>query len=117
VVCWARSSGASWHMRLPRRTESPSTCSNCARTIKFWRSASATGALAAAAEVVTAGFLAGIDHSEVMRRIARSKNSRAVRCGHMELTVADSGHIPYPDRRFNKVLTMHTIYFWRDLKR
>ena len=74
-------------------------------------------ALAAAAEVVTAGFLAGIDHSEVMRRIARSKNSCAVRCGHMELTVADSGHIPYPDRRFNKVLTMHTIYFWRDLKR
>jgi ubiquinone/menaquinone biosynthesis C-methylase UbiE len=73
-------------------------------------------ALAAAAEVVTAGFLAGIDYSEVMIRIARSRNARLLCCGRMELSLADSGRIPYPDCRFNKVLTVHTIYFWPDLK-
>ncbi len=73
-------------------------------------------ALAAAAERVIAGFLAGVDHSEVMLRIARSRNARLLRSGRMELMLADSRRIPYPDGRFNKVFATHAIYFWSDLK-
>src|SRR5262245_40799424 len=73
-------------------------------------------ALAAAGKLVTAGLLAGIDHSQVMLRIARSKNAHLLRDGRMELALVDSRHLPYPNRRFTKVFTMHTTYFWPDLK-
>jgi ubiquinone/menaquinone biosynthesis C-methylase UbiE len=72
-------------------------------------------ALAAAGRVVTRGFLAGIDHSDVMFRRARVRNARLLRSRRLELTRADSTNIPYPDGRFNKALSMHTIYFWRDV--
>jgi ubiquinone/menaquinone biosynthesis C-methylase UbiE len=74
------------------------------------------GALAAAAQRVTAGFLAGVDHSEVMLRISGARNDHLLRSGRMELKRADSRLIPYSDGRFNKVFTAHTIYFWPDLK-
>ncbi len=74
-------------------------------------------ALAAAADIVTDGFLAGVDHSDVMLRIARSRNAGLLRSGHMELTLGDSAHIPYPNGRFNKLFTVHTIYFWPDPER
>jgi len=74
-------------------------------------------ALATAADTITDGFLAGVDHSNVMLRIARSRNAGLLRSGRMELTLGDSEHIPYPDGRFNKAFTVHTIYFWSDPKR
>jgi len=74
-------------------------------------------ALAAAADAVTDGFLAGVDHSDIMVRIARSRNAGLLRSGRMELTLGNSEHIPYPDGRFNKAFTVHTIYFWPDPRR
>jgi len=76
-----------------------------------------TMALATAAGTITDGFLAGVDHSNVMLRIARSRSAGLLRSGRMELTLGDSEHIPYPDGRFNKAFTVHTIYFWSDPKR
>ena len=73
--------------------------------------------LAAAAAKVADGFVAGIDHSEVMLRIARSRNACLLRSGRMQLTLGDSERIPHPDGRFNKVLAVHTIYFWSDAQR
>src|SRR6516165_3089565 len=58
--------------------------------------------LAAAMASVTNGFVAGIDHSEVMLRIARKRNASALRARRMELTLGDSESLPYPDGRFNK---------------
>ena len=73
-------------------------------------------ALAAAGHVVTRGSLAGIDHSEVMYRLARARNARLLRCRRLQLTCADSAAIPFPDGQFNKVLSMHTVYFWKDIE-
>jgi ubiquinone/menaquinone biosynthesis C-methylase UbiE len=73
--------------------------------------------LAAAAAKVANGFVAGIDHSEVMLRIARSRNASVLRSGRMELTLGGSERIPHPDGRFNKVFAVHTIYFWSDPQR
>ena len=73
--------------------------------------------LAAAMASVADGFVAGIDHSEVMLRIARKRNASSLLSGRMELTLGDSQRLPYPDDRFNKIFTMHTIYFWSDPRR
>lgn len=71
-------------------------------------------ALRTAAEIVTEGFLAGVDHSEVMLRMAERGNALLIANGRMELKLADSRRIPYPDGRFNKAVSMHTIYFWAE---
>ena len=73
--------------------------------------------LAAAMASVADGFVAGIDHSEVMLRIARKRNASSLLAGRMELRLGDSEHLPYPDGRFNKIFSMHTIYFWSDPRR
>jgi cyclopropane fatty-acyl-phospholipid synthase-like methyltransferase len=73
--------------------------------------------LAAAMAKVADGIVAGIDHSEVMLRIARKRNSSALLAGRMELTLGDSERLPYRDGRFNKIFAMHTIYFWSDPRR
>lgn len=48
--------------------------------------------------------------------MARFRNASLVRSRRMELLHSDSGRIPFPEGRFNKILTMHTIYFWLDLQ-
>ncbi|HYM04292.1 MAG TPA: class I SAM-dependent methyltransferase [Stellaceae bacterium] len=68
--------------------------------------------LQAAAQIVTDGFLAGLDHSAVMHRIAGRRNAPFLRSGRMELKLADSARIPYPNARFSKIYAVHTIYFW-----
>jgi ubiquinone/menaquinone biosynthesis C-methylase UbiE len=68
--------------------------------------------LAAAAQIVTEGRLAGVDPSEVMMQIARAQNAAALRAGRMELKLGVSDHIPFADGAFNKAYAVHTIYFW-----
>jgi ubiquinone/menaquinone biosynthesis C-methylase UbiE len=68
--------------------------------------------LAAAAETVTRGRLAGIDPSDVMLQIAHGANASLLRAGRMELTLGSTHHLPFADGEFNKLLTVHTIYFW-----
>jgi len=72
--------------------------------------------LTAAASKVARGFLAGIDHSEVMFRLARATNASLLQCGRLQLICADSTVIPYPDGCFNKALSIHTVYFWKDVE-
>jgi ubiquinone/menaquinone biosynthesis C-methylase UbiE len=61
---------------------------------------------------VNNGIAVGVDHSAVMLRAASRRNRQSLRAGNMELKLADAERIPYPDGRFNKVLSVHTIYFW-----
>jgi len=68
--------------------------------------------LAAAAEIVTEGRLAGVDPSDVMLQIARKRNAKAVRAGRMELKPGVSERLPFADASFSKAYAVHTIYFW-----
>lgn len=68
--------------------------------------------LAAAARIVTEGRLAGVDPSDVMMRIARRRNAKALRASRMELKPGVSEQIPYPDASFDKAYAVHTLYFW-----
>ena len=60
------------------------------------------------------GFVAGIDHSETMVQAASQRNANAVRSGRMELKQGDVTALPYPDRSFDIVYSLHSIYFWQN---
>jgi SAM-dependent methyltransferase len=68
--------------------------------------------IARAAEAACTGFVAGVDWSERMLRVATRYNRRLISEGSVELKLGASGTLPYPDRHFDKVLSVHTIYFW-----
>lgn len=64
------------------------------------------------AGLVSEGFVAGIDISPTMLRMAARRNRRSLQSGRLELREADAACIPYPDGRFDKAFAMHTLYFW-----
>jgi ubiquinone/menaquinone biosynthesis C-methylase UbiE len=63
---------------------------------------------------VPQGFVAGVDVSEDMVRMAHRHCVDLVGKGLVELTVGDSRCLPYADNSFDKVLCVHTIYFWKE---
>lgn len=60
------------------------------------------------------GFVAGVDSSEVMVRLARRRLRRAIDAGRAEVALAPSTAIPHPDGRFDAALAVHVAYFWSD---
>jgi SAM-dependent methyltransferase len=60
------------------------------------------------------GFVAGIDPSEVMVRLARRRLQRRIEAGRAEVSLGASSALPYADARFDAVLAVHVLYFWRD---
>jgi ubiquinone/menaquinone biosynthesis C-methylase UbiE len=69
---------------------------------------------AAAAPGVTVD---GIDLSESMLRTASRRCARLVRDGRVRLRQGDAAELPYPDAAFDKILAVHTLYFWREPER
>ena len=69
-------------------------------------------AVAALAERVTTGLVAGIDFSRTMVGAARRRNAAAVRAGRVDLRHGDAARLPFPDAAFDKVFGIHTVYFW-----
>jgi SAM-dependent methyltransferase len=73
--------------------------------------------VARVATAVSRGFVAGVDPSPEMCRMAARRNRQAVANGTMELREASADALPFPDRSFDKILSVHTLYFWPDLFR
>lgn len=67
-----------------------------------------------AAALASTGFVAGIDVSETMVRMATQRNRHLIQEGRVALHAADSRTIPYPNQSFDRVLTVHTLYFWSE---
>jgi SAM-dependent methyltransferase len=67
-----------------------------------------------ASQKVTQGFVGGADFSEPMVKMARGRCSAAIAEGRVQLAHVDSSKLPFEDARFDKVLSVHTIYFWPD---
>ena len=57
-------------------------------------------------------FVAGIDPSDVMARLARSRLRRSIEAGRAEIALASSAKIPHADARFDAAFAMHVVYFW-----
>lgn len=67
-----------------------------------------------AAERATRGRVSGIDRSEAMFEMARTRNAAALARGSVELTKADVRSLSYPDDSFDRAFAIHCIYFWRE---
>ena len=63
------------------------------------------------------GHVCGIDLSHAMVRAATRRNARAIRMGRVEVQRGDVADLPYADHSFDKVLSIHTLYFWTDPER
>lgn len=70
--------------------------------------------LALAARIAHAGFVAGVDVSADMTRVVARRERALVTAGRLEVRCADSSRLPYPAARFDRVLAVHTLYFWRE---
>jgi SAM-dependent methyltransferase len=68
-----------------------------------------------AARKAAHGFVSGVDASETMVKVARKRNAAAIANGTVNLQQGEVSSLPYEDESFNKVMTIHCIYFWTDL--
>jgi ubiquinone/menaquinone biosynthesis C-methylase UbiE len=59
-------------------------------------------------------YLAGIDASEVMIRLARKRMQRWIAAGRADVSLASSTKIPHSDGRFDAALAVHVVYFWNE---
>lgn len=60
------------------------------------------------------GFVAGLDHSSEMYEMAGRRCAPLLQSGRLELHIGTSQAMPYPDAHFDKVLAVHTLYFWHN---
>ena len=72
--------------------------------------------LVRAAQLALKGFVAGIDISADMVTVFQSRNRRPSAQGLIEVKLANSDRIPYPDSHFDRVYAVHTLYFWNNLR-
>jgi SAM-dependent methyltransferase len=59
-------------------------------------------------------FLAGVDSSDVMVRVARRRLRRWIEDGTAEVSLATSAALPYPNACFDAAFAVHVVYFWTD---
>src|SRR3989338_6828815 len=71
-------------------------------------------AIAEAVRLTPQGFVAGIDFSETMLRMAEKRNHRAMMEEHVELTLGEAGKLPYEEESFDKVFAMNVFHFWQE---
>ncbi|HEY7414379.1 MAG TPA: class I SAM-dependent methyltransferase [Ktedonobacteraceae bacterium] len=67
-----------------------------------------------AASKVNDGRIVGIDLSEEMVRVATRRNIAAVKAGCVALLQGDITALPFEDQYFDKIMTIHTLYFWTE---
>jgi len=70
------------------------------------------GLAAAAAALVTKGWVVGVDASPTMVRLARRRNRTAVRQGRVEIRQAEAARLPYPDGHFTRAGSLNSLQFW-----
>jgi ubiquinone/menaquinone biosynthesis C-methylase UbiE len=60
------------------------------------------------------GMVYGIDYSPTMVKVASKKNRAAIQAGRMRIEQGDVANLPYAEEQFDKVISIHTLYFWPD---
>ena len=58
------------------------------------------------------GYVAGIDLSHAMLHAASHRNAKAIKAGQVELKYGDVAALPFQDQQFDKLLSIHSLYFW-----
>lgn len=70
--------------------------------------------IAAAARLARGGRVTGVDFSPCMVDLASRRNRELIGRGIVDLRQADSLHLPFEDRSFDRAWSVHTVYFWAD---
>jgi ubiquinone/menaquinone biosynthesis C-methylase UbiE len=60
------------------------------------------------------GHVTGLDLSRAMVRAAGRHNGQAIEAGRVAIRLGDVARLPCVDRQFDKILSIHTLYFWPD---
>lgn len=63
------------------------------------------------------GTVSGIDLSHVMLQTASRRNAQAIKAGRVILRHGNITALPFADQQFDKVLSIHTFYFWPNVLR
>jgi SAM-dependent methyltransferase len=72
-------------------------------------------ALARIAGLLSTGSVVGVDPSETMIRLAVRHNRKFIAHQKVRIVKGEAADLPYREATFDRVLTTHTVYFWRDL--
>ncbi len=64
------------------------------------------------ASLATEGHVAGVDFSRTMVGAARKRNASAVKAERVELRYGDAATLPFTNDTFDKVVSIHSLYFW-----
>jgi ubiquinone/menaquinone biosynthesis C-methylase UbiE len=70
--------------------------------------------LAEAAGGAPSTTFAGIDVSADALRVAQGRCRKLIDVGRVELRVGEGASLPWSDAAFDKVYSVHTLYFWAD---
>jgi ubiquinone/menaquinone biosynthesis C-methylase UbiE len=70
--------------------------------------------LAALLEGVPNGRVVGVDYSPDAVRWAEHRYAAAIDAGQLRLLCCDDVHMPLDDASVDKILSVHTVYFWPD---
>lgn len=70
--------------------------------------------LSAITENLENGLMEGVDFSKSMLSIAGKKNKKAIKEGKVKLTLGDFDKTLFAENSFDKIFTVHTIYFWKN---
>jgi len=65
-------------------------------------------------EMAVHGFVAGVDHSEVMVKQAERRNRAGIQAARVELQLGSASQLPYPDGSFDKAFSINVAHFWPD---
>lgn len=65
-----------------------------------------------AVRLASRGHVVGVDVSDDMLRMAGRRCRSGIDAGTIELRHADAEALPFPDVAFDKVLSVHALYFW-----
>lgn len=61
------------------------------------------------------GTFYGIDISEDMVKAASKRSDEFIKNGKVHLTIGNALSIPFEDSFFDKIYTVNTVYFWKDI--
>jgi ubiquinone/menaquinone biosynthesis C-methylase UbiE len=63
------------------------------------------------------GHVTGIDVSATMVRAAQRRNVWAIQSGRVALLQGNLALLPFADQQFDKIFSIHTLYFWPEPSR
>jgi ubiquinone/menaquinone biosynthesis C-methylase UbiE len=66
------------------------------------------------AKIATAGFVAGVDYSEIMVQQALRYNAAAVGTGHVAIKSGNISELPFEGESFDKACAIESFNYWSD---